>query len=77
MNPFPILILISIVSIASGLFFFLRPGQAIEFQRRFYEKINWRIEPISIPKELRNTRLMGIFLILLALSTIIFALTKF
>jgi len=56
-------ILIQLAGIAIGLFLLLQPVLAIELQRRFYEKINWRIEPISMRKEIRNTRIMGIFLI--------------
>lgn len=53
----------SCLSVALGIFLVLRPALAIEFQRRFYEKINWRMEPISLAKELRNTRLMGLMLV--------------
>ena len=53
---------------------FFKPGAVIELQRKFYEKINWRIEPISMPKEIRNTRLMGIFLVLVTFLTIIYIL---
>jgi len=41
-------------------------------QKKFYAKINWRIEPISMQKEIRNTKIMGIFLVSLALATIIY-----
>jgi hypothetical protein len=60
----PILIPVHILGVTVGLLMFLKPGGVIEFQRRFYAKINWRIEPISMPKEIRNTKLMGGFLIL-------------
>jgi hypothetical protein len=66
-----ILILISVISIFIGFFLFLNPALAIEVQRRFYEKINWRMEPISMPKEIRNTKIMGIFLIIMSIFTII------
>jgi len=59
-----ILIPVHILGVTVGLLMFLKPGGVIEFQRRFYAKINWRIEPISMPKEIRNTKLMGGFLIL-------------
>lgn len=73
MNLFIILVLISIsaISILMGLFLFLNPLLAIEIQRRFYEKINWLIEPVSMPKEVRNTKIMGIFLLIMALLTLI------
>lgn len=54
------------VMILMGAFIFLKPALTIEIQRRFYEKINWRIEPISMSKELRNTQIMGAFLIVVA-----------
>jgi uncharacterized membrane protein YidH (DUF202 family) len=73
---FPLfLILVSAGSIAIGLFLFLKPSSAIELQKKFYEKINWRIEPVSMPKEIRNTRVMGLFLVLAALLTIILSLS--
>ena len=72
--PIISLLLICVVSLLIGLFIFLKPDSAIQIQKEFYEKINWRIEPISMQKEIRNTRIMGLFLItisLLALSYII------
>jgi len=43
----------------------------MEIQKKFYEKINWRIEPISMQKEIRNTKIMGAFLAVAAIATII------
>ncbi|HDZ76563.1 MAG TPA: hypothetical protein ENH41_00570 [Candidatus Omnitrophica bacterium] len=60
------LILFSFLGLLSGLFLLLRPEYSIELQRRFYEKINWKIEPVSMPKEVRNTRAMGAFLVIIA-----------
>jgi len=70
----PISILTYLLGIAIGLVMFFKPGAVIEFQRKFYEKINWRIEPISMPKEIRSTRLMGLFLVLITFLTIIYIL---
>jgi len=66
-------ILIALVAIITGLFVFFKPEQVIEIQRKFYEKINWRIEPISMQKEIRNTKIMGIFLVVVAMITIIYS----
>ena len=71
-----IAIFISAISILIGLFIFLNPPLAIEIQKKFYAKINWRIEPISMPKELRNTKIMGLFLIILGLLAMGYALIK-
>lgn len=59
-----------------GLFLATKPRWAIELQKKFYAKINWNIEPISFEKEIRNTRLMGLFLIGLAVIGIIFVLYR-
>lgn len=71
-----ILILFSLFGIVIGFFLASNPQLAIELQRRFYARINWRIEPISMSKEIRNTRLMGVFLILLCIATLVFLLTN-
>ncbi len=70
----PILIPVNFLGIIVGLVMFLNPGMVIEFQRKFYEKINWRIEPISMPKEIRNTKLMGLFLAFITFLTITYIL---
>jgi len=63
--------LVSVVGITIGLFVFFKPESTIEIQRKFYEKINWRIEPISMQKEIRNTKIMGMFLVAVSLVTMI------
>jgi len=58
---------VAICGVIFGLFMLLRPASAIRIQQRFYAQINWRMEPISMGKEIRNTRLMGAFLIVVIL----------
>ena len=65
------------ISIASlgfvfGLFLFFKPAAMIEIQRKFYTKINWRVEPISMNMELRNTKIMGLCLAVMVLLATIF-----
>ncbi|MCM8770608.1 MAG: hypothetical protein NC936_01905 [Candidatus Omnitrophica bacterium] len=62
------LILLSITSVLLGSFMFLKPSYAIELQRRFYLKINWKMEPVSMPLEIRNTKIMGLFLIIFSFA---------
>ncbi|MCX7661756.1 MAG: hypothetical protein N2Z79_03630 [Candidatus Omnitrophica bacterium] len=61
-----------IISLCIGLFLFFKPSSAIKFQQNFYIKINWRIEPVSYSKEIRNTRIMGAIILLLILLSLIF-----
>jgi len=72
----PVLILFSLIALVAGAFMVINPRLAIEAQRRFYCRINWNIEPISMPKEIRNTRAMGWFLITLSVTTLFFSFTK-
>lgn len=65
-----------IIGLFIGFSMAFRPAQAIEMQKNFYEKINWRMEPISMEKEIANTRIMGLFAAvfsLLALYLILFS----
>jgi len=73
-----VIFVISVLSLVLGFFIFLKPHQTIELQKKFYEKINWRMEPISLPKEIRNTKAMGAFLIILVfVSWFLFFLKDF
>ena len=67
-------ILISVASIITGLFIFFNPERTFEIQKKFYARINWRIEPVSMQKEIRNTKIMGIFLVVIAAAAIIYSL---
>jgi hypothetical protein len=61
MSVMPVIIIL--LSFLFGIFVFFKPSLAIELQRRFYERINWKMEPISMPREIRNTKIMGLLLI--------------
>lgn len=68
------LFFIIFIALVYGIFLVVKPGLAIKLQQKFYEKINWRMEPISMEKEIRNTRIMGVFLIALTVLTVIYVL---
>lgn len=63
--------LLFIFSTLIGIFLILKTEKALELQKKFYEKINWKIEPISLKKELRNTKIMGYILILIGILALI------
>ena len=69
-----VLIIFAVLNIIIGIFLFRRPDSAIQIQKNFYLLINWRIEPVSIKKEIRNMKIMGLFLIVISIITIIFVL---
>jgi len=47
-----------------GLFLFISPIKAIDMERKFYERRNWRLEPISMKKALLNIKVMGLILMI-------------
>ncbi len=61
-------VIIILLSFLFGFLLYLKPSSAIELQRRFYEKINWKIEPVSMAKEIRNTKIMGIFVLIFCIA---------
>lgn len=71
-----IFLLFACLGIAIGFFFVLKPQSAIEIQKKFYAKINWRMEPISLAKELRNTRIMGGLIIVMLIAMLVYLLTS-
>jgi len=68
------LIFISVVLFALlfGIFVYTNPEKIIDIHKKFYVLINWRMEPISILKEIRSTKRMGLFLILFTLISCIY-----
>ena len=55
---------VALLSCWGGILCVKRPDLAILFQKNFYEMINWHLSPVSLEKELRNTRIMGGILLL-------------
>lgn len=65
---------IAVAAFSFGLFLFRYPLRAFEFQRRFYALINWRIEPISFSREIRNTKIMGVILMAFVMGCLIYVI---
>ena len=57
-------LIVALVALMFGFLLFWRPKKGIEMQIAFYRLINWKIEPISMEKEIKDTRIMGIALVL-------------
>lgn len=51
-----------------GLFLALNPSKAIKLQIAAYKPFNWKLEPISMEKEIKNTRIMGVFVLFAAIT---------
>ncbi|MDD3274997.1 MAG: hypothetical protein PHQ84_04455 [Candidatus Omnitrophica bacterium] len=67
MSLVPISMVLIIVGIVVGLLVFFYPVSVMRMQVKFYEMINWRIEPISLQKEFKRTKYSGLYLVVLCL----------
>ncbi len=72
LNLLPISMLLAAVGIIVGLAMFFKTASLIEMQIKFYAKINWHMKPISMPKEIKNTKFMGLVLVTFCLLAIIY-----
>ncbi|MGE5279181.1 MAG: hypothetical protein ACM3L6_00345 [Deltaproteobacteria bacterium] len=61
---------LSVVSLLAGAACLRSPRRVIAFQQAFYLRINWRMEPVSMAREIRNTRVMGAVLVVLGLAAL-------
>lgn len=51
-----------------------KPKKTIDIQIALYRPFNWKIEPISMEKEIRNTRIMGLIVLILGIVSVIYIL---
>ena len=72
-----LIVSISFCGLLLGGTIFLWPLHVIKFQQKFYEKINWKIEPISLSKEIRNTKVMGLCLLIFIVVTFVYLDARF
>ena len=66
--------IVAVAAFLFGLFIFRNPTKTFEIQRKFYALINWDIRPISLEKEIRNTKIMGMFLMLFVFAASVYVL---
>ena len=63
---------IAAITIIAGALVAWNPRKVIDVQIAFYRLINWKMEPVSMEKEIRNTRIMGTILIVAGIFTSIY-----
>ncbi len=65
-----------IMAMALGVWYLRQPQRVIETQKAVYRLFNWNLEPISMTKEIRNTRIMGAAVIILGIITMIYIMLE-
>jgi hypothetical protein len=58
------------IGVAFGLLMILKPALIIQLHIKTAAKSNWRTEPISMEKELRNMKFRGVILIALCILAV-------
>ena len=69
--PFCVQLAISVLAILFGALISWKPRKTIDIQSALYRPFNWKLEPISMEKEIRNTRIMGFVLIVIGIISIV------
>jgi len=67
---------VSITVIVLGALVAWKPGETINAQIAIYRVFNWRLEPISMEKEIRNTRIMGIAALVMGIISVAWIIIK-
>jgi len=53
-----------------------KPREVIDMQIALYRAFNWRLEPISMEKEIRNTRIMGLAAFIMGMISVVSIVIK-
>ncbi len=67
---------IVVIAIAFGGLIAWKPKKVIDIQIALYRPFNWKIEPISMEKEIRNTRIMGLVVLVFGILSLGYILLK-
>ena len=72
--PYCMQLTIVVAAIIFGALVAWKPKKTIAIQTALYRPFNWRLEPISMEKEIRNTRIMGLTVLILGVLSLIYIL---
>ncbi len=67
---FCVQLMVAVIAVVFGALIAWKPRKVIEMQIAIYRPFNWKIEPISMEKEIKNTRLMGLAVLLLGILSL-------
>ena len=63
-----------VIVIVFGALVAWKPKKTIDIQTALYRPFNWKLEPISMEKEIRNTRIMGLVVLILGILSLLYVL---
>ena len=59
-----------------GILLMWKPRKVIDIQIAMYRPFNWELKPISMEREVKNTRIMGIELLIIAVCAAILVIVQ-
>ena len=65
-------LIVVFAEILLGIAIFWKPEKTIGIQIGFYRRINWKVEPVLMEKEIRNTRIMGVIVLIFGIATLVY-----
>ena len=63
---------IAVIAIVFGALIAWKPKKAIDIQIALYRPFNWKLEPISWEKEIKNMRTMGLTVLIAGILTFMY-----
>jgi len=72
--PFCMQLTTVVIVIVFGALVAWKPKKTIDIQTALYRPFNWKLEPISMEKEIRNTRIMGLVVLILGILSLLYVL---
>ena len=69
-------VVLIIIGMVLGIVLIWRPKRIIEIQIAFYRFFNWKVEPISMAKEIKITRIMGTTVLIIGIIALIYIIIQ-
>ena len=67
---------IAVIVIVFGALVAWKPKKVIDIQTAIYRPFNWKLEPINMEKEIKNTRIMGLVVMILGIVGLVYIVIR-
>ena len=77
MSPKFLFLLVGYLGVAMGMFSAWAPKRSIALYQKIMALFNWNVAPIDLPREIRNTQLLGLVLTTLSAAILVIVSRRF
>lgn len=77
LSPKVIFLALGVLGFGLGVFSTAWPERSMGLYQWIMERYNWKVAPIDLPREVRNTRILGFVLTVLSLAVFVIASLRF